>query len=173
MDYNKLAKEIYTNNVAAGWWDGDVCIYEKMQLISTEIAEATEGERKDLMDDHLPHRKMAEVELADALIRTLDLGGRLGFLYSDEFAIPHGFVSLRNSIGMQHLGLNMRVSKLATDYWLGEPSRTYSSLIASIVKCAKINSYDIESAMFEKLGYNKTRSDHKIENRKKANGKKF
>lgn len=173
MDYNKLAKEIYNNNVSAGWWNGDVCIYEKMQLISTEIAEATEGERKDLMDDHLPHRKMAEVELADALIRTLDLGGRLGFLYRDEFAIPHGFVSLRNSIGMQHLGLNMRVSKLATDYWLGSPSTIYSSLIASIVKCAEINGYDIEVAMFEKLEYNKTRSDHKVENRNKTNGKKF
>ena len=36
-------------------------------LIVSEIAEAMEGERKDLMDDKLPHRKMAEVELADAL----------------------------------------------------------------------------------------------------------
>jgi hypothetical protein len=31
-----------------------------------------EGERKNLMDDKLPHRLMAEVELADALIRIFD-----------------------------------------------------------------------------------------------------
>lgn len=31
-----------------------------------------EGERKNLMDDKLPHRKMAEVELADILIRVFD-----------------------------------------------------------------------------------------------------
>ncbi|XUM19805.1 hypothetical protein ACRAVF_19255 [Bradyrhizobium oligotrophicum S58] len=37
-------------------------------LIVSEIAEAMEGERKSLMDDHLPHRKMVEVELADTLI---------------------------------------------------------------------------------------------------------
>lgn len=43
-----------------------------LMLIVSEIAEAFEGERKDLMDDHLPHRKCAEVELADALIRILD-----------------------------------------------------------------------------------------------------
>ncbi len=38
-----------------------------------------EGERKDLMDDKLPHRKMAEVELADALIRIFDYAGAYGY----------------------------------------------------------------------------------------------
>jgi len=36
-----------------------------------------EGDRKGLMDDHLPHRSMIEVELADAIIRILDLAGYL------------------------------------------------------------------------------------------------
>ena len=30
------------------------------------------------MDDHLPHRRMVEVELADAIIRIADLAGALG-----------------------------------------------------------------------------------------------
>jgi len=34
-----------------------------------------EGERKDLMDTHLSHRPMVEVELADALIRIFDYAG--------------------------------------------------------------------------------------------------
>ena len=34
-----------------------------------------EGARKNRMDDHLPHRKALEVELADAMIRILDLAG--------------------------------------------------------------------------------------------------
>lgn len=46
-----------------------------LMLIVSEIAEAFEGERKDLMDDHLPHRKCVEVELADAVIRILDYAG--------------------------------------------------------------------------------------------------
>ena len=37
-----------------------------------------EGDRKNLMDDKLPHRKMLEVELADAVIRIFDLAGREG-----------------------------------------------------------------------------------------------
>ena len=35
------------------------------------------GHRKNLMDDKLPHRKMLEVEIADAIIRLFDLGGAL------------------------------------------------------------------------------------------------
>ena len=52
---------------------------ELLALIHSEISEALEGERKNLQDDKLPHRKMAEVELADALIRILDYAA--GFSY--------------------------------------------------------------------------------------------
>lgn len=31
------------------------------------------------MDEHLPHRKMGEVELADAVIRIADIAGFLGY----------------------------------------------------------------------------------------------
>lgn len=52
---------------------------EMLMLMVSEIAEAMEGERKNLMDDKLPHRKMAEVELADCLIRIFDYAGAYGF----------------------------------------------------------------------------------------------
>ncbi len=52
---------------------------ELLMLMVSELAEAMEGERKDLMDDKLPHRKMAEVELADALIRIFDYAGGFGY----------------------------------------------------------------------------------------------
>lgn len=52
---------------------------ELLALIHSEISEALEGERKDLMDDKLPHRKMAEVELVDAIIRILDYANGFGY----------------------------------------------------------------------------------------------
>ena len=70
----------------AGWWDDPATgapyivadkVAEKLLLIHSEISEATEGFRKDLMDDHLRKRKMIEVELADAVIRIMDLAGAL------------------------------------------------------------------------------------------------
>lgn len=52
---------------------------ELLCLIHSEISEAMEGERKNLPDDKLPHRRMAEVELVDALIRIFDYAGAFGY----------------------------------------------------------------------------------------------
>lgn len=52
---------------------------QKLCLIHSEVSEAMEGDRKGLMDDKLPHRPMAEVELADVVIRVFDLAGGKGF----------------------------------------------------------------------------------------------
>lgn len=71
--------------LASGWWsdeNGNLKPYntgEKLMLIVSEIAEGMEGDRKGLKDDHLPHREMLEVELADAVIRIFDLAGRKGY----------------------------------------------------------------------------------------------
>lgn len=79
---NELAKEIYEDNVAAGWWGPEMTTSlgyaTKFALIHSETSEAFEGFRKDKMDDHLTERLAVEVELADQMIRTLDLAGSLG-----------------------------------------------------------------------------------------------
>lgn len=54
---------------------------EMFALIHSEISEALEGHRKDLMDDKLPHRKMVPVELFDAAIRIFDM---IGMYYPEE-----------------------------------------------------------------------------------------
>jgi NTP pyrophosphatase (non-canonical NTP hydrolase) len=122
----ELIKKIHQQNVNAGWWsnletgesltskNGEKAkrnIPEMLCLIHSEISEAMEGHRKNLMDDKLPHRSMLEVELADAVIRICDMAG----------------------------GLDL----------------------------------DLYGAIIEKLEYNKSRADHKIENRLTENGKKF
>lgn len=121
---NDLVKTIHDKNVESGWWndpengkslkENDMFPYvigTKLLLINTEISEATEGYRKNLMDDKLPDREMVEVELADALIRLMDVAGALDL--------------------------------------------------------------DLGGAIEEKRKFNSTRSDHKVENRVKKNGKKF
>jgi len=65
------------HNASLKWWQ-DPATGELLMLCVSELAEAMEGHRKDLMDDKLPHRKMLEVELADCLIRIFDLGAGLG-----------------------------------------------------------------------------------------------
>jgi NTP pyrophosphatase (non-canonical NTP hydrolase) len=99
---NELCTQIYTDNEAKGFWES--CEYipkwmkkqeligcsksdvkavekafnaQKLALIHSEISEAMEADRKDLMDDKLLHRKGLEVELADAFIRICDMAGGL------------------------------------------------------------------------------------------------
>lgn len=81
---NKLAEECHAEN--AHWWHhpatGEWLPRNKGELIAlmhSELSEMMEAERKNLMDDKLPHRKGAEVELADLLIRAFDYAGAHGF----------------------------------------------------------------------------------------------
>jgi hypothetical protein len=81
-----LQNHIHAQAKNAGWWtdlETDIPLQrnkgEMLMLMVSEISEAMEGERKNLMDDHLPQRKMAEVELADAIIRILDYAGGFGY----------------------------------------------------------------------------------------------
>jgi NTP pyrophosphatase (non-canonical NTP hydrolase) len=72
----------------SGWWtnvdETDLNVrLTKIALIHTELSEAVEGARKGLMDDHLPHRKMEEVELADAVIRIFDYAETQGYSLGD------------------------------------------------------------------------------------------
>jgi NTP pyrophosphatase (non-canonical NTP hydrolase) len=81
---NELAEQCHAANQI--WWHhpetGERLQRNKgelLMLIVSEVSEAMEGERKNLMDNHLPHRRMAEVELADALIRIFDYAGAFGY----------------------------------------------------------------------------------------------
>jgi hypothetical protein len=69
--WDAIQTKCYESSRQAGWWN-DVnpgTVPTKLCLIHSEISEAMEGHRKNLMDDKIPTRKAIEVELADAIIR--------------------------------------------------------------------------------------------------------
>jgi hypothetical protein len=169
---DELATIIHAQNVARGWWDDpDRCLQTVCMLIVSELAEAMEGDRKNLMDDHLPNRPMVEVEIADAFIRLLDLGGKLQLKYTPTHLlesyvlknVPAGLLRatkeicfLSDAIGLGHV--------YSLDY-------IYSKGI-DMLQVVGVG-YDVIGALHEKLEYNKKRADHNRDARQQENGKRY
>lgn len=97
---NELAAMCHAAN--QNWWH-DINTGERIErnkgelicLMHSELSEAMEGARKDLMDDKLPHRKMEEVELVDTLIRIFDYAGAYNLDLSGAFIEKMAFNAKR------------------------------------------------------------------------------
>ena len=166
----ELSKQIHEAN--AKWWttpDGQRIErnrYELLMLVVSELVEAMEGERKDLMDDKLSHRKMAEVEMADAAIRILDYMG--GF---DLSFVGSSVVRLVDNKAAAIFEITCAV---ADCYHHAHYHDAYLSIAMDlIIQYCEMHGYDLNAAAAEKVAYNRTRADHSHEERAKEGGKKF
>lgn len=99
MTLNEYAKLCHEANQK--WWvglKGERLVRNKGEmlfLMVSEIVEAGEGERKNLMDNKLPHRRAAEVELADALIRIFDYAAAYDYDLDGAFKEKMAFNATR------------------------------------------------------------------------------
>lgn len=79
ISFTALQNEIHRNAVNKGFWESQN-VGEKIALVHSEISETLEAFRHgNPPDDKLPEFDGATVEMADAVIRLMDLAGHLGF----------------------------------------------------------------------------------------------
>jgi hypothetical protein len=72
--FNLMATAVNRNAVLKGFWeDLDRNMGEAIALIHSELSEALEGLRKPGPDEHCPEFTKVEVELADTIIRIMDI----------------------------------------------------------------------------------------------------
>lgn len=86
-----MQNKIHGQAKAMGWHNKSREVGTLIALCHSELSEALEGARKDLMDDHLPERKAIEVELADCIIRILDIGGLLNLDIAAAILEKHAY----------------------------------------------------------------------------------
>lgn len=79
-----------------GWHRKPREIGTLIALMHSELSEALEGARKNLLDDHLTNRQMVEVEFADCIIRILDTAGLLGLDIAGAMAEKHDYNYVRD-----------------------------------------------------------------------------
>lgn len=91
MNLRMIQKKLHSQAKDMGWHNKPREIGTMIALCHSELSEALEGARKDLQDDHLPHRKMVEVELADCIIRILDLAEREGYDVAGAIVEKHEY----------------------------------------------------------------------------------
>lgn len=152
---------------------------ELFMLMTSELAEAMEGERKNLMDDKLPQFPMAGVEMVDFDIRVKDYCGRRGLLLQDRYEERRGYWDslLPHKVNRAELIWNMVVG-LTRIYEHGyralfEREDAFSILIADAQHYCRIFGYPFDEMWEAKFQYNVDRADHKHENRILDDGKKF
>ena len=86
---NELAQEIYQNNKGKGFWDKERNVGEMLMLVTSELGEAMEAHRKGRFANLEAYEEFSEDfedaikdtfedEIADSVIRLLDMCGGLG-----------------------------------------------------------------------------------------------
>lgn len=176
-DLDELSKAIHEENMK--WWQ-DIETGEaietppgrKEMLMISEVGEAMEGLRKDLMDDKLPHRKMAEVEAADYVIRVLDYAAAHK-LHVMNYSVPCSDVKRGAEELLLMMCYHAFVLYQTRDASSNASAHQVSECVASARAFCMKHDFDLWAAVHEKRAYNRQREDHKLENRKKDGGKKW
>lgn len=97
---NEIAALFHADNLR--WWHDPATGLplqrnkgEMIALMHSELSEMLEGTRKNLMDDHLPHRRSEEVEAADLFIRLMDYAGGWGLDLDGAVAEKRAYNAVR------------------------------------------------------------------------------
>ena len=91
LQFDDMAEQVHQLAKTNGFWDEDRNVGEMIALIHSELSEGLEGHRRRTEDDHLPGRSSLEVELADAIIRIMDLAVGLGLDVGTAIVQKHVF----------------------------------------------------------------------------------
>lgn len=160
-------EDVHARNVKAGWWTnidtGEPLkrnVGEMFMLMVTELAEAYEAYVLSLQDDKLPQHHGLGVELGDLEIRIADFAG--GLMAGKVVEYDPGSHNPGASMFMEVVEIAKRYEAIRK-----------TPAAKGDTECGEfIAPQHVPTMIVDKLAFNATRADHKIENRLKADGKR-
>lgn len=175
--YIEFGKRLHEQNKKVGWWDKPRTVATLTNLCISENSEALEGDRKKLPDDKLPHHPMVHVELADTLIRTLDMIAYYGYLDLGE--VVDSLMSIRPKYADFNEGLAITTHKISCAFYIhyatDDLEHMCSHLWQAVIHLEQLSEdlgFDLLTIAEEKVKFNLTRPDHQRENRQGQVGQK-
>lgn len=184
----QLQQELYAQYLASGWHLKPRSLSTLTNLLHSELSEAMEGNRKNLMDDKLPHHRMELVEVADFVIRALNWMAELGYtdiqMFSVEDIERFQVTSMEDWDIMDFIAeMHVKVSinyQVMRPYELGHVSEEDYPLVLSLYHAVSMAfiladrmGWDLIAIAKEKNAFNGVRPDHTLEERAKEHGKAY
>lgn len=134
---------------------------EVVALMHTELSEAVEAHRKNKRrDDKLPHRHGIEVEFSDGIIRILDTAA------ANRIDVAGAFIPC-----IRHLALYGDLPKRLPG--IDQCAVNFACAIIRILEASQAYGFDQAGSVLDKNAFNRTRADHKLENRRAEGGKSY
>ena len=188
MNLNELRDEAYAIAKANGWHEQKHSDEHYIMLIITEIAEAVQADRKDKHADvakfkewqgnSLPLseetrirrfkedfeayiKNSVEDELADVVIRCLDLAGLRGFDLEEVATLAGELESLKEGIGFTNFCYVLSGISTCDD----STEEKVIGIIAVMLKYCELTGIDLEWFIEQKMNYNRLRGYHHGVNR--------
>lgn len=188
MDLNKLRDEAYQIAKEHGWHDKEYSDSHWLMLLITEIAEAVQADRKNLHADiakfkewqgnSLPLseetrirrfkenfeayiKNSVEDELADVVIRCLDLAGLRRFDLEEVEALMEMAESIKEGSGFIDLCYALSGISTCDD----STEEKVIAIIAVVLKYCELTGIDLDFFVEQKMRYNKLR-EYRHGNRK-------